>query len=93
MNGNQAMIKALLNMFSFLSGKITIALGATVGFLVLILKLKNHKIDNLEAENEADDKKLQIIDDMHLAEVKAEEKEIEANKDIDTDLWRGNLND
>ena len=70
-------------MFSGLWAKLAGAMGAIIGVMAVMLKLKNHKIENLEEENAAHEMKDEIIEDMGLAEVKAKEKQDEALKNND----------
>ncbi len=77
-------------MLSGLWVKISAAMGVALGFLLMLLKIKNNTIDNLEAENEVLEIKDRISDDMDLATraARAEEakrNEKRAKKPIDPD--------
>ena len=78
-------------MFSGLMAKITGVLSVIVGIMAMMLQIKSNKIENLEEENAAHEKKGEIIDDMRLAEVNAEEKKDERIKNIDGTNWRDNI--
>lgn len=71
--------------------KIVAGMGAVIGFLLVVLKFKNNKIENLEEENQAFEAKDEITDDMRLAEIQAELKQNEALKDNDGANWRDSI--
>jgi len=77
--------------FSGLLAKATALLGIVVAFLLALLKYKDHKLKNAEEKNDMHDKKDEIIDDMNLAEVKAEAKENEAKNNSDDSDWYNNI--
>ena len=78
-------------MFSGLLAKATALLGIVVAFLLALLKYKDHKLKNAEEKNDMHDKKDEIINDMNLAEVKAEAEENNAKNDTDDSSWRDNI--
>jgi hypothetical protein len=78
-------------MFTGIWAKISAGLGAALAFLLLLLKVKNNQIDNLEQENAAHEAKDKIQDSMKQAETKAEAKEDEANKSFDDSNWRDRI--
>lgn len=73
-------------MFEIIGGLIALVAG-----LFLKMKWDGNKIENLEEENAAHEKKDEIIDDMKLAEVKAEAEKDEAIKNIDDSDWRNSI--
>jgi len=70
----------MLSFFSGLWTKIAALLGVAVGFLLMLLKIKNNKIDNLEDENAALETKDHITEEMDKAVVKAKKAEVERNE-------------
>lgn len=80
-----------MNLFSGLWAKLVGIMGATLGIMAVMLKLKSNKIENLEQENAAHEKEDEIIDDMKLAEVKIEEKEDEEIENIVDSDWRSGI--
>lgn len=66
--------------------KIIAALGAAVGFLLVVLKLKNDKIERIEDENEILDVKDKISDDMNLAIEAAKKDEVKRNEKRNNDI-------
>jgi len=68
-------------MFSGLWAKLVGLMGAAIGGLLILLKFKNHKIENQEHEIAHHEKKDEIIEDMGLAKVKVKEKQDDALKD------------
>ena len=71
-------------MFEIIGGLILVILG-----LFAKTKYDGNKIENLEEENAAHEKKDEIIDDMNLAKVKAKEKRDEALKNNNGSDWDG----
>jgi len=67
-------------MFSGLWAKLVGLMGAALAFMALMLKLKNHEIENLEEENIMFQKKGHITDEMNKAKKEAEVKKDEALK-------------
>ncbi len=78
-------------MFSGLWAKLVGLLTAALGVMTVMIKFKNHKIENLEEENAAHEKKDEIIDDMKLAEIKAEAEKDEAIENINDSDWRSGI--
>ena len=78
-------------MLSGLWAKLVGVMGAALAIMGVMLKFKNHKIDELEEENAAHEKKDEIIEDMALAKVKAKDKRDEAIKNIDDTNWRDRI--
>lgn len=67
-------------MLSGLWAKLVGIMGAALAIMGVMLKFKNHQIENLEEENAHHERKDEIIDDMNLAKVKAKEKKDDALK-------------
>jgi len=78
-------------MFSGLWAKLVGIMGAALAFMALMLKLKNHEIENLEEENIMHQKKGHITEQMNKVKKEEEKKSDEAIKDINTDNWRDRL--
>ncbi len=70
-----------------------IIVGLALAVLALLGKVKwdGRKIEKQAEEIHMFEKKAEIIEDMGLAEVKAEKKANEAIEDINTDNWRDNI--
>jgi len=69
---------------SFFGGlKITAILGGALAIALGWIKILGYQKKELEEENAAHEKKHEIIEDMHLAKVKARDKRDEALKDND----------
>ena len=82
------MISALLG---GIWSKVAVLGAAAVSFLLLMISFKNDRIEELEEEENKRDTEDEIIDDVHLAQVKAEKKADEDIKDIDSDDWRNGI--
>ena len=78
----------ILAFFSSLSSKIAVISAGVISFLLLVLSMKNRKIERLEEKEAFRDTKDEIIDDIRLADIKAEKDLNEALKDIDDSDWR-----
>lgn len=78
-------------MLSGLWAKLVGLMGAAIAIMGVMLKLKNHKIENLEEENIMHQKKGHITEEMNEAKKEAEAKKDEALKDINTDNWRDSI--
>lgn len=71
--------------------KIIAGLSGIIGFLLILLKLKSHKIENLEEENAGHIKKIEIKEEIKAVETKAEEIEEDAKTDINDSNWRNSI--
>jgi L-rhamnose mutarotase len=64
---------------------------AAFGFLLLVLKIKNNKINELKEENAMQKKKAEIEETIDQAETKAEEDEDEIISKIDDSDWHDHI--
>lgn len=72
-------------MFSTIKAYIYAGAAAIFAIGIAWIKILTAQKKQLKRDNAALEKKDQINDDMHLAEVKAEKKERQENEKIDTD--------
>lgn len=72
-----------MNLFSGLWAKLVGLMGAAIAIMGVMLKLKNHKIENLEEENIMYQEKGRITEEMNEAKAKAKDKKDETIKKLD----------
>ncbi len=80
-------------MFSGIWAKIVAGLTAIIGVMAVILKFKNNKIENLERDNKAHEKKEEIREDVEKGEDKLEKQAEEKLEDVQKNdsNWRDNI--
>ena len=77
------MFSIISTLLSSIWSKIAVIGAATVSFLLLIISMKNDKIEELEEENIMNQKKDHITDEMNKAKKEEEQKADEALKNND----------
>jgi len=85
------MLEFISSFFGGLWSKVAVIGAAAISFLLLLINLKNDRIEELEEEQEARNTVDEINDDMRLATVKSKEKADEDIKDIDDSDWRSGI--
>ena len=80
-----------MNLFSGLWAKLTALMGGVIAIMAVMLKFKNHKIENLEEENIMHQKKDHITEEMNKVKKEEEQKADEAIEEINTDNWRDRI--
>jgi len=74
-------------MFSGLWIKISGFLGVALAFMVGLLKYKNQKIDNLEADTKAKDRIIEVTNEMQDAKEKLASEAADEKSKIDDSDW------
>ena len=65
--------------------------AAIVGVLYAIVKYQSHQIEELEEENAAKTKKIEINSTIEKAQIEAEKDEETKQANINSDDWRNNI--
>jgi len=78
-------------MFTGIWAKIVAGMSAVIGVMLIRLKLKNDKIENLERENAAHVKRDEIDSTIEKAQAKAEKVEQDARQDFDDSDWKNKI--
>jgi len=78
-------------MFTGIWAKIVAGMSAVMGVMLIMLKLKNDKIENLEEENAAHVKRDEIDSTIEKAQAKAEKVEQDARQDFDDGDWKNKI--
>lgn len=78
-------------MFTGIWAKIVAGMSAVIGVMLIMLKLKNDKIENLEEENAAHVKRDEIDNTIEKAQAKAEKSEQDARQDFDDSDWKNKI--
>jgi hypothetical protein len=81
----------MLTILKTLKLKIFAISAAAFAFLLIILKLKNRKIDELKEENSMQKKKIEIEETINKAEIKAEKEEDENISKVDDSDWHNHI--